>query len=254
MWLITKLALAFGIVFVLPALAAMGWWMLQERPGSWRQADWSASGLLPLADQVEGAAIYVMAARTGGLKGAFAVHSWIVTKPAGAIRYTRYDKVGWGTPIRINAYPADGRWYSNTPWIVRAVHGEEAERLLPAVEAAIASYPYARSGDYRIWPGPNSNSFVAHVVSAVPELGARMPANAIGRDFAPGFAALDWSENTWDLRATLGGYLGFAAGWTRGLEVHFLGLVAGVDITEPAIKVPAFGTLPLAGGTAATDG
>ena len=56
-----------------------------------------------------------MAARTGGLKGAFSVHTWIVIKKAGAKAYERYDKVGWGMPIRRNAYPADGRWYSNVP-------------------------------------------------------------------------------------------------------------------------------------------
>lgn len=252
MWLISRLLLAIAVVFVLPVVAAVAWWSLQDRPGSWRQADWGASGVLPAAKADAEAAIYVMAARTGGLKGALSVHSWIVTKQAGGAGYARYDKVGWGTPIRQNAYPADARWYSNTPWIVRAVRGSEAQRLIPQVEAAIAAYPYARSGDYHIWPGPNSNSFVAHVVASVPELGARMPANATGRDYAPGFAALDWSSGTWDLHATFGGYVGISAGWTSGIEVHFLGLVAGIDVTEPAVKVPAFGTVPLTAAAVAS--
>jgi hypothetical protein len=252
MWLISRLLLAIAVVFLLPSLVALGWWSLQDRPGSWRQANWGGSGVLPAAKADPDAAVYVMAARTGGLKGAFAVHSWIVTKAAGAEAYARYDKVGWGMPIRRDGYPADARWYSNVPWVVRGVHGAEAERLIPQVEAAIAAYPFSRSGDYHIWPGPNSNSFVAHVVAAVPELGARMPANATGRDYEPGFASLDWSSKTWDLHATFGGYLGLSAGWTSGLEVHFLGLVAGIDITEPALKVPAFGTVPLTASAVAS--
>ena len=41
----------------------------------------------------------------------------------------------------------------------------------------------AQAGDYRIWPGPNSNSFTAAILRAVPELGVSLPANAIGRDY-----------------------------------------------------------------------
>lgn len=244
---IIRIALAFLlIVFILPALANIGWWYVKERPSSWRQADWSSSGLLPEADVDDGAAVYVLAARTGGLKGALAVHSWIVTKKAGASSYDRYDKVGWGAPIRRNSYPADGRWYSNDPFTVRVVKGKEAERLIPEVEAAIANYPYSHNGDYRIWPGPNSNSFVAHVVRTVPELGD-MPPNATGRDFWPGVVSAGWSPVTGDLHATIYGLAGFTAGLTSGLELHFMGLVAGVDIMRPALKIPAWGRIDLFG-------
>jgi hypothetical protein len=140
-------------VFIAPALANIGWWYVKDRPANWRQADWSSSGLLPAANADDSAAVYVLAARTGGLKGALAVHSWIVTKKAGANSYDRYDKVGWGAPIRKNSRPADGRWYSNEPFTVREVRGAAAELLIPQVEAAIASYPYSRNGDYRVWPG-----------------------------------------------------------------------------------------------------
>ena len=44
---------------------------------------------------------------------------------------------------------------------------------------------YRNYGDYRIWPGPNSNTFVATVLRAIPEVGATMPPNAVGRDFRP---------------------------------------------------------------------
>jgi hypothetical protein len=253
MRLVKRLSLFLLLVFVAPAFAAMVWWQLGDHPGSWRDADWSSSGLLPRAVDDPAAAIYVLAARTGGLKGAFSVHSWIVTKATDATSYQRYDKVGWGSPVRRNAYAADSRWYSNAPTVVRKISGEEAERLIPKVEAAIAAYPFARPGDYRIWPGPNSNSFVAYVLATVPELGAKMPPNAIGRDFAPGFASLTWSPVTHDLHATLGGYLGFAAGASAGLELHFLGLVAGVDFSEPVLKIPAFGAVPLAGSAVAAE-
>lgn len=233
------------LVFIFPALATAGWWSLKDRPDSWSSADWSATGILldPAAD--EEAAAYLMAARTGGLKGAFSVHSWIVMKEPAGREYVRYDTVGWGMPIRRNGYPADARWYSNDPEIIHSVHGEEAARLIPLFEAAIERYPYSGRGDYRIWPGPNSNSFIAYLLREVPEFGAVMPSNAVGRDFAPGFFSADWSPEAWDFHATFGGFLGLAAGLRSGLEVHFAGLVAGIDLMRPALKIPAYGRLEL---------
>lgn len=242
---VARFLLAIGIIFLLPALATAGWWKLQEHPSSWRSADWTGSGLLKLANADSDAAIYVLGARTGGLKGAFSLHCWIVLKREGADEYERFDKVGWGLPIRKNAYAADGRWYSNMPVIIHEVHGVAAEKLMPEIDAAIASYPYAKRGDYHIWPGPNSNSFVAYVMRSVPAFGGQMPPNAVGRDFAPGIVSLDWSGQTKDLHATFGGLFGFALGATSGLEIHFLGLVAGLDLFNPAFKIPAYGRLSL---------
>lgn len=245
MWLLSRILVFVLVVFILPALFTLGWWAMQARPNSWRSADWSASGVLPVAKDAGDAAVYVMAARTGGLKGAFSVHSWIVTKAAGAAPYVRYDKVGWGSPIRRNAYAADGRWYSNEPVIVHAVTGEAAEKLIPRVEAAVAAYPYSKQGDYRIWPGPNSNSFVAFVLRTVPELGAHMPPNAVGRDFDARWLAVDWYPRAWDLHVSLRGLAGLTLGWESGIELQFMGLVAGIDLREPALLVPAFGRVEL---------
>lgn len=237
-----RLCVVVLVVFLLPAAATAGWWSLKERPGSWRAADWSSSGVLPpAADRIEEAAIHVMAARTGGFKGAISVHSWIVVKKPGTQRYERYDKVGWGAPVRRNGYDADAFWYSNRPWVVHSVTGTEAERLIPQVEAAITAYPYADVGGYRIWPGPNSNSFVAHVLDTVPALGARLPPNATGRDYAPGLASFRVAPDWRDLHVTLGGLAGFALGARSGVELHFMGLVAGIDLARPALKVPALG-------------
>lgn len=233
-------ALVFAI-YLIPGLAAAGLWATKERPGSWRDADWSSSRMLPDARENRDARIYVMAASTGGFKGAFAVHSWIVLKRKGADRYDRYDVVGWGNPVRKNGYDADGKWYSNAPTIVWQAHGEKAETLIPKIEAAIAAYPHSERGSYRLWPGPNSNTFVASILRAVPEIDAVLPPNAVGRDYLAGgdFVAL----SGWDAHLTLYGLAGIAFGPKAGLEVHFLGLVAGIDINNPGVKIPAFGRI-----------
>lgn len=236
-----RLILAILFIYLVPALASAGWWYVKERPGSWREADWSTANILPPPKADEEAAIYVFSAATGGMKGAVASHSWIVTKGQGEETYSRYDKVGWGSPIRRNGYPADARWYSNTPRVVVQIRGAEAARLIPKVEQAIRSYPYATPGAYRIWPGPNSNTFVAHVLRSVPELGAVLPPDAVGRDYLPEGRLFAIDADGLDMHATLYGLLGISAGVRSGLEVHFMGLVAGIDLVRPAVKIPALG-------------
>ena len=232
------------LVFVLPALVSLLVWQAEAgRPANWHSANWTTANILPPANLEEDAVVHVMAARTGRWKGAFSVHSWIVTKQRGASQYNRYDKVGWGNPIRLNAYAADANWYSNSPRILKTYRGKEASELIPKIESAIASYPFAFRGGYNIWPGPNSNTFVAHVLNKVPEMGIVLPANAVGRDFPvdPDFINLDpdWTN----LQVSLNGYAGFAIGKRSGLEFQFLGLVAGIDFSEPGLKLPGFGTI-----------
>lgn len=240
---VKRLFLVIFIIYLLPTFASAGLWAMKDRPSRWSEARWSSAGILPKAEQSEQAAIYVFSAMTGGLKGAVASHAWIVIKEKGAKAYTRYDKVGWGKPIRRNGYPADAYWYSNAPELVTSVTGAKAEQLIAKVEGAIAAYPYAEPGGYTIWPGPNSNTFVAYIMRTVPELDAVLPPHAVGRDYLPGDEFVHLDEDWRDLHVTLRGLIGFSAGVRSGLEVHFLGLVAGLDFARPGIKVPAVGRI-----------
>ncbi|MCX8998542.1 DUF3750 domain-containing protein [Rhizobiaceae bacterium BDR2-2] len=246
MRILKRLLIAFLLVFLLPVAGAVGVWLLEERPRNWNQARWSSSGLLPQAAGDPEAAVYIFSAMTGGMKGAIASHAWIVTKEKGAAHYNRYDKVGWGSPIRKNHRPADAFWYSNPPRLVRSLHGAEAERLIPKIEQAIAAYPYSQPGGYRIWPGPNSNTFVAHVLREVPEIGAVLPPDAVGRDYLANGGLFSIDPDGRDLHLSLGGFAGLSAGERSGLEINLLGLVAGVDILRPALKVPGVGRIGMA--------
>lgn len=240
---VKHLLIAIFAIYLLPTFASAGWWALQDRPARWNQANWGSAGILPKPEESEEAAIYVFSAMTGGLKGAVASHAWIVTKEKGARAYTRYDKLGWGSPIRRNHRPADAFWYSNRPELVTAVTGKDAEQLIPKVEAAITAYPYGEPGGYTIWPGPNSNTFVAFVLRSVPQLGAVLPSHAVGRDYLPNGEFLHVDEDGRDMHLTLRGLIGVSAGMRSGFEIHFLGLVAGLDIARPGIKIPAFGRI-----------
>ncbi|WP_152046202.1 DUF3750 domain-containing protein [Aureimonas psammosilenae] len=237
--------LLFALIYLVPTALAVLFWWAGSHPGSWRDADWTSAKLLPAPAQSRDAAVYVFAARTGGLKGAISEHSWVVVKEKGAPAYERWDKVGWGSPIRRNAYAADARWYSNPPQLVLERHGEAAEALIPSVREAIRAYPYSTAGSYHIFPGPNSNTFVEHVLRHVPGLRTNLPPAAIGRDYPSDgrFAVIDRDRG--DLRLSILGYAGLSVGRTAGLELNILGLVAGIDPWHLGIKIPAFGSYSL---------
>jgi hypothetical protein len=232
--------LAIVFLFLGPLIARATLYAVGDDARSWRQADWSSTGLLPLATAEKEARVIFFTGTTGAWKGIFSVHSWIVYKGPNARNWTRYDVVGWGNPVRTNNWPPDGRWFGNMPVAIADISGAEAEKLIPRIEAAVADYRYAKNGDYRIWPGPNSNSFVAAVLRAVPELGVALPPNAVGRDYRNGLYA-GLTDSRTGVEINLNGLAGLKLGWVEGLEVNLLGLVAGLDVRHPGVKLPGFG-------------
>jgi hypothetical protein len=233
-----------ALLFFLPIAARATIFAFDDTPQSWWRSDWSSIGALPSAGEHSEARVLVLSARTGGWRGIFAVHSWVVFKPVNGGSWTRYDVVGWGNPIRTNGWAPDGRWRGNNPTVVADVRGADAERLIPKIETAVKDYQWRNSGDYRAWPGPNSNTFIANVLRAIPEVGAILPANAIGRDFRPYFY-LGTTDSRTGIELNLWGYAGFKIGWVEGFELNFLGLVSGFDLRGLAIKIPGFGNIGL---------
>jgi hypothetical protein len=237
----------FTIVCIaLPIAASSAWGYARGWPSNWRTADWSATGTLPPAASSRPAMIRIYAARSGRWKGILAVHHWMVLKPEGG-NYNRYEVVGWGAPVRHNNYAADARWYSNDPKVVYELRGAQAKALIPKVMAAIDSYPWYDYGSYRVWPGPNSNTFVAHILRQVPELGAEMHTAGVGKDFVgPGLTIASTPSGTgWQI--SLAGYVGLAAAWAEGLELHFLGTTIGIDFDDFALKLPGIGRIGVSG-------
>ncbi|MEL7184486.1 MAG: DUF3750 domain-containing protein, partial [Pseudomonadota bacterium] len=130
-------------------------------------------------------------------------------------------------------------WYSNAPFTIGVLTGEAAARLIPQLVQTVAAYPNGR-GSYRIWPGPNSNTFVAHILRTHPEIGVTLPPNAVGKDWL-GDGLVATQDAGGDIHVSAGGYLGFPAGPRTGLEVNLLGQTFGVDVQAPALKLPGIG-------------
>ncbi|MGI9435538.1 MAG: DUF3750 domain-containing protein [Geminicoccaceae bacterium] len=210
----------------------------------WSKARWDSAGIAVDPKITTDAVVQVYAARAWGWKGVFAVHSWIAIKPANAVRYDRYEVVGWGVgngapAVRKNRHAPDGYWAGNPPELLVDLKGPEAEALIERVEAAIADYPHPDR--YVTWPGPNSNTFTAHIGRSVPELGLELPPTAVGKDYLDNGDFIARTPSGTGYQLSLLGVLGLSISRIEGFELHVLGLTLGIDPFDLSIKLPSIG-------------
>ena len=215
-------------------------------PSNWRTADRSSANIAPLPSEVEEAIVHIYAARTFNWHKYLAVHSWIALKEKGAGAYDVYHVIGWQTRYGGEAISAkkdipDRKWYGSIPELITELRGEQAEAAIPQIKQAIQSYQYPNS--YRLYPGPNSNSFVSHVIRNVDELQVELPPNAVGKDWIDDGDFFAMSESGTGVQMSIFGLFGLTLGLAEGIELNILGLTFGVDILRPAIKLPAIGRL-----------
>ncbi len=233
------------VILAAPLACAQDTAFAPETPrGSWATAPRHSAGIAPDPVALSSIAIVqVYAAPTYGWRGHFAVHPWIIFKRRGESVYTRYDVVGWRAPdvVQRDYAVPDGLWYGSTPKLLVDHQGVEVETMIDAIEAAVASYPYARQ--YRSYPGPNSNTFLAHIGREVKALQLDLPANAIGKDYRPITDPIGISSSGSGLQFSLLGLLGASVGVQEGLELNVLGLNFGVDLNPPALRLPLIGRL-----------
>lgn len=216
----------------------------------WHQLSREPARLLPdPIAQRDLAVVKVLAAPTYGWRGYFAVHPWIVYKRAGEDHYTRQEVIGWSRRdvVRRNHAAPDGLWYGASPEVLVSHTGDAAQAMIPALEAAIASYPYRQH--YRSYPGPNSNTFLAHIGRTVPALALDLPPTAIGKDWRAWDTPVGKPPSGAGMQISLGGLLGGIVSWQEGLEINILGLNVGIDLNCPAFRLPFVGRLGMNGST-----
>ena len=209
----------------------------------WRSASNASVGSAPPPAETPEAVVQVYGARTWGWRGVFGVHTWVAVKPARANAYTVYEVIGWrlrwaDSVVVIRNREPDARWYGSAPELYADVRGSAAEVLIPRIETAVASYPYAK--EYSAWPGPNSNTFTAWILRLVPELGADLPPTAIGKDYL-GDHLIGSAPSGSGVQVSLGGVFALTASAIEGFEVNILGLTFGINPFDPALKLPLIG-------------
>ncbi len=216
----------------------MNWW--EARNDTTHQAPDPAS--------TPEAVVEVYAVRAFSWRGAFGVHTWIAAKPAEAAHYTRYEVIGWRHyrglgAVAVHQGVADGYWFGNRPYKLASFRGPKAAEMIPEIAAAAARYPFPDS--YRVWPGPNSNTFTAFVAREVPALALDMPPHAIGKDFPTNGGIVDRAPSGTGFQLSIFGLAGVLLAVEEGVEVNLLGFDFGIDLFTPALRLPGLGRVGL---------
>lgn len=152
----------------------------------WRTASRESAGIAPDPAKIHEAVLEVYGARAWGWRGWFAIHTWIAAKHTGETAYTVYDVVGWrlhhNQPVlRIDQDIPDRYWYGEKPVLIKEYRGRGVDGLIDAVDAAARAYPWKTT--YRVFPGPNSNTFTGWIARRVPQLELQLPLRAIGSGY-----------------------------------------------------------------------
>jgi hypothetical protein len=153
----------------------------------WRTASRESAGIAPDPAVTKEAVLQVYGADAWSWRGWFAIHTWIAAKRTNEKAYTVYDVIGWrgrhGRPVlRIMQDVPDRYWYGEKPQVLREHRGAGVEELIDAVDKAVRDYPWKTT--YKVFPGPNSNTFTAWVAKQVPQLDLNLPFSAIGSGYA----------------------------------------------------------------------
>ncbi len=215
----------------------------------WSAASRASTGQAPDPAAMPEPLILVYGARAYNWRGAFGIHTWIATKRRNASRYRVYQVIGWNlyrgrSVVSVSHGPPDFLWYNARPDLLLERRGPGVDALIDRIETAVAAYPYPR--EYRVWPGPNSNTFTAFVARQVPELGLDLPPTAIGKDYLTDGRILDRMPSGTGWQVSLRGLLGLGLAWEEGIELNVLGLAAGLDVNDLALRLPGIGRIALA--------
>ncbi len=209
---------------------------------------YQSNGIAPDPAVVREPVVLVYRARTYGWRRPFAVHTWVSVKRRDAARFTTYELTGWrylhtGSALSVRDSPPDRHWFGAPPQLYASAAGDRVEAMIDRIETAVQAYPFADS--YRMWPGPNSNTFTAAIGRAVPELRLDLPPTAVGKDYLPLDNAVAAAPSGSGVQVSLVGLAGLVLAVEEGLEFSLLGLSVGIDPLGLAIKLPLFGRLAL---------
>jgi hypothetical protein len=154
--------------------------------------------------------------------------------PLHSLRGLGFGVANGAPAVRIDRMGPDNYWFGARPQILLDRRGAGVDEMIAQVRAAVASYPYPNT--YRPWPGPNSNTFLAHIARQVPDLAIQLPSNAVGKDFLPGGGLFAAAPSGSGFQLSLYGLFGILLAAREGLVVKLLGLGLGVDPVRPAFE------------------
>lgn len=129
----------------------------------------------------------------------------------------------------------------------RVLRGRDALQAIARVERTHVAIPRPVSEatslfGYVLWPGPNSNTYVA-LLCRLARISVDLPPSAIGKDWPDAIPwVLGFHASTTGMGLQLDvGVVGLQVGLIEGVQLHLFGSSLGVAFWPPALVLPIFG-------------
>jgi len=206
----------------------------------WREADRSSSKIAPNPNSIKESIVQIYAARAFNWRGMFGLHTWLVIKQKNENKYSVYQIIGWkllqGLEVIDVRYDIPDRmWFGNKPWILYQAIGEEADLLIPQINKLIKQYPFKNK--YSLWPGPNSNTFIAYIIRNIPSIKIRLPVTAIGKDYQINSICTKALSKT-GIQCSLKGIISLTLAKVEGIEINLFGFTFAFNTEIPYVHLP----------------
>lgn len=235
---------SFLLIFLVLTLIGPTWIILTKQIDfntHWQMADRQSAHLAPNPMTTKEAVIQAYAARAFHWRGIFSSHTWLAFKEKNSDSYVVLQVIGWRqfhgmSAVVMQHDVPDRAWFGQKPSVILDLRGLAAEKLIPQIIQAVKNYPDAAV--YQLWPGPNSNTFIAYIARQVPELGLMLPGNAVGKDFLPDGKIFARAPSGTGYQVSLLGVFGLLLAKEEGIEINFLGGVYGFDFQRMKVKLP----------------
>lgn len=175
----------------------------------------------------------------------FASHVWIEYRQKGDQNWTRVEAntEPLQEPIHPSVANHNVRWGRDVE-LLAVYLLEDAANMIPHIKES--ALRHSEGFEYRAYPGPNSNTYAARIIADVPNLDVELPHNAIGKDYTTTISAgLTPSRDGLHLDTLP---LGLSLGYQQGLELHLIGLTAGLSLWPPQLKIPFLPRIGLSPG------
>ncbi len=175
----------------------------------------------------------------------FASHVWIEYRNQGDENWTRVEANTEPKTEKIHPSVAthNVRWGRDVE-LLAVYLLSDAANMIPHIQQA--AQIHAQDFHYRAYPGPNSNTYAARIINDVPGLDVELPHNAVGKNYTTTLSAGITPSRDGLHLDTLP--LGASLGYQQGLEIHLIGLTAGLSLWPPQLKIPFLPRLGLSPG------
>lgn len=211
---------------------------------NWQTANRDSAKLAPAPEELSESIYQIYTARAFSWRGYFGTHPWISWKRKNESQYTVAQVTSWGlrgggSALSLQHDLPDRFWFGNKPSILFEARGDDADRMIEQAIKLSADYKYKNS--YTLWPGPNSNTYVEHIIRNTPGITVELPPHSIGKDYLTNSNIFAMSPSGSGVQLSLFGLLGFTIGAAEGIELNILSMTFGVDVLRPALKLPFYG-------------